>query len=165
MVVIPIILIFYVILLVKLRPSKETASPPNRSLERKREPLIEPKRLEKPTTSAEPRKITDERPASPVKTQISVKPQDSPTEPGMKVERKEDVPIQAHAETVVTEEKQKTETDKEAKKSYFLFGERNFEGCPHKFGYLRSLPKNTPIPDECFGCSQIIECLRISENR
>jgi len=31
--------------------------------------------------------------------------------------------------------------------------------CPHFFGYVRSLPKNTPIPDECLGCSWIVECL------
>jgi len=31
--------------------------------------------------------------------------------------------------------------------------------CLHEFGYLRTLPKNTPIPDECFGCSKIVECL------
>lgn len=31
--------------------------------------------------------------------------------------------------------------------------------CPHKFGYLRGLPKNRPIPDECFGCPKIMECL------
>lgn len=31
--------------------------------------------------------------------------------------------------------------------------------CPHFFGYVRSLPKNTPIPDECLGCPWIVECL------
>jgi len=31
--------------------------------------------------------------------------------------------------------------------------------CPHFFGYVRRLPKNTPIPDECLGCSRIVECL------
>jgi len=31
--------------------------------------------------------------------------------------------------------------------------------CPHFFGYVRSLPKNTPIPDECLGCAWIVECL------
>lgn len=31
--------------------------------------------------------------------------------------------------------------------------------CPHSFGYVRSLPKNTPIPDECLGCSWLVECL------
>jgi hypothetical protein len=31
-------------------------------------------------------------------------------------------------------------------------------GCAHHFGYLRTLPRNTPIPDECFGCTKIMEC-------
>lgn len=31
--------------------------------------------------------------------------------------------------------------------------------CPHKFGYLRGLPKNRPIPNECFGCPRIVDCL------
>jgi len=31
--------------------------------------------------------------------------------------------------------------------------------CPHFFGYVRSLPKNTAIPDECLGCPWIVECL------
>jgi len=30
--------------------------------------------------------------------------------------------------------------------------------CAHHFGYLRTLPKNTPIPDECLGCTRIMEC-------
>lgn len=32
-------------------------------------------------------------------------------------------------------------------------------GCLHSFGYLRSLPKNTPVPDECFGCPNVMRCL------
>jgi hypothetical protein len=31
--------------------------------------------------------------------------------------------------------------------------------CLHHYGYLHSLPKNTPIPDECFGCPKIVDCL------
>jgi hypothetical protein len=30
--------------------------------------------------------------------------------------------------------------------------------CAHYFGYLKTLPRNTPIPDECFGCTRIMEC-------
>jgi hypothetical protein len=30
--------------------------------------------------------------------------------------------------------------------------------CKYKFGYLRTLPKNTPIPDECYSCDKIIDC-------
>jgi len=38
-------------------------------------------------------------------------------------------------------------------------------GCNHYLGYLKNFPKNTPIPDECFGCLKMIECLyyKISE--
>jgi hypothetical protein len=31
--------------------------------------------------------------------------------------------------------------------------------CIHHFGYLRTFPKNSPIPDECFGCERIVDCL------
>ena len=31
-------------------------------------------------------------------------------------------------------------------------------GCPHFFGYLKTVPKNTRIPDECFGCPKLMEC-------
>lgn len=30
--------------------------------------------------------------------------------------------------------------------------------CKHEFGYLRTLPRQATIPEECFGCNQIIEC-------
>jgi hypothetical protein len=30
--------------------------------------------------------------------------------------------------------------------------------CKHEFGFLRTLPRESRIPEECFGCSQIIEC-------
>jgi len=33
--------------------------------------------------------------------------------------------------------------------------------CPHYLGYLATLPKGTPFPEECFGCRQVIQCLRI----
>jgi len=54
---------------------------------------------------------------------------------------------------------------KEEKKAFFLFGETEFNGCTFKFGYLKSLPKNKPIPDECFGCPQILECAALSGNK
>lgn len=30
--------------------------------------------------------------------------------------------------------------------------------CKYKFGYLRTLAKNAPIPDECYSCDKIIDC-------
>jgi hypothetical protein len=52
--------------------------------------------------------------------------------------------------------------NKDDKKAFFLFGETEFKGCTFKMGYLKSLPKNKPIPDECFGCPQILECIALS---
>lgn len=41
--------------------------------------------------------------------------------------------------------------------------------CKHRLGYLRTLPKNASIPDECLGCDRIIECkhslVKTLENR
>lgn len=48
-------------------------------------------------------------------------------------------------------EKKKTELQKEQP-------ETDIE-CAHHFGYLRSLPPNTPVPDECFGCPKVMQCL------
>jgi len=31
--------------------------------------------------------------------------------------------------------------------------------CAHEFGYLKNLPRNTPVPDECFGCPKVMQCL------
>jgi len=39
----------------------------------------------------------------------------------------------------------------------------SFRDCPHFFGYVKSLPKNTPLPDECLGCPWIVECLTQAE--
>lgn len=34
--------------------------------------------------------------------------------------------------------------------------------CSHFFGYLRKIPRNTSIPDECFSCPKMVECLSYS---
>jgi len=34
-----------------------------------------------------------------------------------------------------------------------------FQKCIHDFGHLRNLPQNTPVPDECFGCPNVMRCL------
>jgi len=46
----------------------------------------------------------------------------------------------------------------ETKKTEFSRGTQP-SGCPYHFGYLRQHPKNTPIPNECFTCTKIMECL------
>ena len=38
------------------------------------------------------------------------------------------------------------------------FEAENSAKCTHQFGYLRKLPKDASIPDECFTCSKYIKC-------
>jgi hypothetical protein len=31
--------------------------------------------------------------------------------------------------------------------------------CPYHFGYLSELAKSTPIPEECFFCPKVVDCI------
>ena len=59
-----------------------------------------------------------------------------------------------------TRDRKFRERSKDEQKTFFLFGETEFKGCKFKPGYLGSLPKNKPIPDECFGCPKLVECFQ-----
>ena len=142
LVIIAAILVFYTLLLIKLKPSKE-------DIETTENDSIAPKKLEKPTTPTEIIVNASEEVTSAV--------QEEPTEASQPE-------VNALNGDVEVNEK-KNNKDEELKKSFFLFGERDFEGCPHKFGYLKSLRKNAPIPDECFGCPQILECLMTRKSK
>jgi hypothetical protein len=64
-------------------------------------------------------------------------------------------------EALKTEEKQPLmplPTQTPAIPSQTITSTRASPECAHHFGYLRTLPRNTPIPDECFGCTKIMEC-------
>jgi len=37
--------------------------------------------------------------------------------------------------------------------------EKSQSTCLHHFGYLRSLPKSSSLPDECLGCPKVVKCL------
>ena len=145
-----IILASYAMFLFKLKLTKEDESTLNRDFETEEKTAMKPKRSGKRTTLVKTQETIDEEP-SPV-----VENQETPEEPTETIQSRANVEI---------EEDQKKKKDKETKKSFFLFGKKDFEGCAHKFGYLRSLPKNTPIPDECFGCPQILECLVRSKSK
>jgi hypothetical protein len=60
----------------------------------------------------------------------------------------------------VTGDRKFRERSTDEQKAFLLFGETEFKGCKFKSGYLGSLPKNKPIPDECFGCPQLVECFQ-----
>jgi len=153
---IAIILASYAIFLVKLKPTKEHESTPNRDFPKVEKTVMKTKTQKKQTMSAKAKKNASEEPVSADESE------GIPEEPAEGVDTRTYVEERAYA---LTQEIQKRKKDKEAKKSFLLFGKKDFEGCPHKFGHLGSLPKNTPIPDECFGCPQILECLVGSKNK
>jgi hypothetical protein len=31
--------------------------------------------------------------------------------------------------------------------------------CPHHFGYLKTLPLGSSVPEECYSCSRMMQCL------
>jgi len=33
------------------------------------------------------------------------------------------------------------------------------KGCIHGFGCLRGLPKSTQVPEECYACERMVDCL------
>ena len=35
--------------------------------------------------------------------------------------------------------------------------------CSHFFGYVRTVPKDLPVPDECLQCPKLVECVRARE--
>jgi hypothetical protein len=43
---------------------------------------------------------------------------------------------------------------KEAEKN-----KQEIPGCKNTIGYLKRRPKNTPMPEECFTCNKMIDCM------
>jgi hypothetical protein len=146
-VVVAAILVFYALILIKLKPSKEY-------VETTENDSIELKKPENPTTPAEVSANEVGRNASEEVVAVVQEETAEASQPETNMPNGD-----------VEETEKKNDKNKELKKSFFLFGEREFEGCPHKFGYLKSLRKNAPIPDECFGCPQILECLMTRKSK
>ena len=36
--------------------------------------------------------------------------------------------------------------------------------CAHRFGYLKKLPKEAAVPDECLTCSTLLQCFAKRKN-
>ena len=79
---------------------------------------------------------------------VTKKPNAPKTE--LKSKNEETQPFQENQKTMSRTLKSKTNATK---------SQAGFQKCVHSFGYLRSLPKNTPVPDECFGCPKAMQCL------
>jgi hypothetical protein len=47
--------------------------------------------------------------------------------------------------------------DRKSKKDIKMKNKK--EGCLYYLGYLKERPRNTPIPDECLSCREMVQCL------
>jgi type IV secretory pathway VirB10-like protein len=170
--------ILFIIVLMKLNPSKETKENPESDVKN-----IEDAATEKPkpsqTEQSEPKSMpqigseTKESvlvvPAAVEKTEITEKTPMIAEKPSIVVEKP---PVTANAtvrrlSTLASQEKKAPIPirDKKAisKPEKTVAPEientsSSKKDCPHRFGYLRTLPKKAPIPDECFGCSKLVQC-------
>jgi DNA-directed RNA polymerase subunit RPC12/RpoP len=54
---------------------------------------------------------------------------------------------------IITEEETKIDNSKAEKE------EETIPGCQNTIGFLKRRPKNTAIPEECFTCNKMIDCM------
>jgi hypothetical protein len=132
--------IVFITVLMKLNPSTEKKENFETQIK------VESKKL-LPTSPIAPR-----NPPPPTKTdvpRVTEKPllAISPTIGGSSTQAKQETPAPTSSESREISKQAKTEP---------VSSKRD---CLHQFGYLRTFPKNSPIPDECFGCPKIVECL------
>jgi len=157
LIAITVLIILYVTLLLRLRPSaKPTLETPTKK-ETHIEDETRPKKPERTITPHQTiRQELSEKPKTPEKIVVSVDKQREPKEPQAQTEIEEEPqkPFKFLEAPKVEEEDFSVEPPE-------LPSTRPAE-CPHYYGYLKKLPKNVPIPDECLGCLKIVECLHSS---
>ncbi len=174
LIAITVLIIFYVTLLLRLKPSTKPTLEAHLEEEThiEAETHIEEERVsEKPALA----RTTTERPQSRLEAQ------EEPGTSGETVGPSEKLFVPVESQDVSEEPPFSLKTEEVPKMPQFA---KSFEApkvedgpslvepskpssaghsaCPHYFGYLKKLPKNVPIPDECLGCLRIVECLHSS---
>lgn len=151
---IPIILILYAVLLLKLKPSKESEIYPDRLPTRTAKVMVETQTGKSPTESVEVKKVpgAEATPASQIQVNSSVRAHLTPT--------RKDQPMTSFEVGAST-----TPEVQDAKKKPPSLLDLDFEGCRHYLGHLNKLPKSTPIPNECFGCPETLQCIRHANDK
>jgi hypothetical protein len=151
---VPIILILYAAFLLKLKPSKENEIHPDKLPTRTAKVIVETQTGKKPTESVEVRKVPrgESAPASQIQVNSSVRARLTSTRKGQPM-------------TSIGVDASTTPDVQNAKKKPPSLLDKDFEGCRHYLGHLNKLPKSTPIPNECFGCPETLECIRRTNNK
>jgi len=145
-VTVAVLFVAFITLLIKLNPSRESEEETHETEIR----VEEQRHLQtSPTIQANQPPAKIEAPRAVEKPLVIV----SPTIGGPSVQAKQETPAPTYNES---REIHKPEKITASTKTNSSSSKRD---CIHHFGYLRSFPKNSPIPDECFGCEKIVDCL------
>lgn len=82
-------------------------------------------------------------------SKVDIKKEEKKIEP-----KEEPLEIQAESEPENTPIQHKEEIKAEPKPA-----PENPSVCAHQLGYLKNRPKNTPVPEECFTCTKMLDCM------
>jgi hypothetical protein len=142
---IPLSLSLYFLLLYKLNPSSTPAAPTPLTIAEVLRGKMPPQPVESPEPAEEVLPPA-ERPEEMGENPLRVDPPQPLENPGLPVESPEEVdeaslPVPPRAIPRKAAPGSKT--------------------CPHYIGYLTHLPRGSPFPDECFGCREVVRCMRI----
>jgi hypothetical protein len=151
---VPIILILYAAFLLKLKPSKENEIRPDKLPTRTAKVMVETQAVKKPAESVGVGKIPmgESGPASQIQVTSSVRARPTSTKKGQPMTN-----IEVNASTTLDVQ--------DAKKKPSSMLDEDFEGCHYHLGHLNKLPKSMPIPNECFGCPETLECIRYADSK
>lgn len=149
----------FIVLLVKLKPTKEedesieTATQVDETTSHEIFPAVRQSTPEASSPRIEVPKPM-ERPTVTEKPLIAVSP--TPFGHSAQTSQETKTPGSSYARELARQAEQTGQFNRSGNSA-------NRKDCVHHFGYLRSFPKNSPIPDECFGCERIVDCL-VSKN-
>jgi len=145
-----VLIVLFVTTLLKLNPSNENK--PSRSEEAFEQEQEQETALPAPQQPAAPVSWQSTEGAISQRTQQTPRLLVSATVEGASHESLEHIPKPSENKEPHKQLKTTTSTKQVSKSS-------DAKDCLHHFGYLNELPKNTPIPGECFGCPKIVDCL------
>lgn len=153
-----VLIVLFLTTIWKLNPTKETKQSQDEEVHEEEQ---EPSQLSpQPKEVGYPQTVQTSRPygswQSPEKT-VAQRP---PQTPKLVVSATTEGVSEESLERATKPDEYKEPT-KPAKATFAKQSPRNADGkdCLHHFGYLNELPRNTPIPGECFGCQKIVDCL------
>ena len=145
---IPVIITLYAIILVKLRPKEKSESRSGSFLPKTERHLSETKAVRNSSSATGVVKAGNRQQTSDIQVRKSAKQ--------VAGENLQDTRVELEPLALPNEKTQ----EKKRKKSFFLFGEQDFKGCHHNLGHLSTVARNVPIPEECFGCPELLECVK-----